>query len=111
MRVLGLAMLVYGAGMFALLYTPYKDWALNHSIASAVAVSDKRVGNTIDTAVDMPMAIAGSAVMVFAGLWFALFVPWVLNRWTRQQRAAAGYDEAPTERSPTDHQSGTASAP
>lgn len=80
LRIVGGLLVLYGVGMLVLLYTPYKDWALDHSIASAVAVSDRRVGNEIDTTVDMPMAIAGSAVVTFAGLWIMLLVPWVLGR-------------------------------
>lgn len=83
LRILGALLVIYGVGMLVLLYTPYKDWALDHSIASAVAVSDRRVGNEIDTTVDMPMAIAGSAVVTIAGLWIMLLVPWVLGRHRR----------------------------
>jgi hypothetical protein len=79
LRFLGLAMFLYGAVMLALLFTPWKEWALNHSIASFVSATDRRAGNTIDTAVDMPMAIAGSGVMMFAGLWIGLLVPRVLK--------------------------------
>jgi hypothetical protein len=91
-RIIGLLLIVYGVGMFALLYTPWKDWALDHSIASAVAVSDRRVGNEVSTTVDMPIAIAGSAVVTFAGLWMLVLVPWVMNRYRAQMEA--GYAEA-----------------
>ena len=63
LRILGLALFVYGAVMLALLFTPWKEWAANHSIASFVSATDKRVGNSIDTPVDMPMSIAGDAVV------------------------------------------------
>lgn len=89
LRVLGLGMLVYGAGMLLLLQTQYRDWALDHSIAEAVSHSDRRVNNEISGSVDEPMAIAGSAVMVFAGLWIGLLVPGVLNRNQRRMMAEA----------------------
>ncbi len=79
-RIIGILMAVYAIGMLVLLATPYRDWALEHSIAHLVSTTDRRAGNTVDGAVDMPMAIAGSAVVAFAGLWFAVLVPWVYNR-------------------------------
>lgn len=79
-RFLGLALALYGGVWLALLFTPYRQWALEHSIAHVVSRTDRRVGNSVDGAVDMPMAIAGSAVMLFAGLWFGLFLPWVFRR-------------------------------
>ena len=95
LRLLGLAMVAYGGIMLILLYTPYKDWALDHSIAEVVSRTDRRANNTVDTA-DEPMAIAGSAVLIFAGLWIGLLVPYVMNRSYRKQMAAAGYlDDAP----------------
>ena len=36
--------------------------------------------NTVTGALDEPMALAGSAVLLLAGLWFALLVPYVMNR-------------------------------
>lgn len=94
LRVLGLGMVVYGGVMLLLLQTQYRDWALDHSIAEVVSRTDRRVNNTVDTA-DEPMAIAGSAVMVFAGLWIGLLVPYVMNRSYRKQMAAAGYLDDP----------------
>lgn len=91
LRVLGLAMFAYGAIMLALLYSPQKQWALEHSIAEVVSTTDRRVGNRVDTA-DEPMAIAGSAVMLFAGAWIGLLVPYVMNRDRRRQYRAAGFD-------------------
>lgn len=79
-RFFGLLLGLYGAIWLALLFTPYRQWALEHSIAHVVSRTDRRVGNTVDGAVDLPMAIAGSAVVMFAGLWFGLFVPWVFRR-------------------------------
>lgn len=79
-RLIGLAMFLYGAVMLALLFTPWREWALEHSIAAVVSRTDRRVGNTVDGPVDMPMALAGSAVMAFAGAWFGLLVPWVFRR-------------------------------
>ena len=80
LRILGLALFVYGAVMFALLFTPWKEWAANHSIASLVSATDKRVGNSIDTPVDIPMSIAGDVVIMFAGLWIGLLVPRALKK-------------------------------
>ncbi len=80
MRIIGGLMSLYAIGMLVLLATPAREWALEHSIASLVSSTDRRVGNTVEGAVDMPMAIAGSAVVAFAGLWFAIFVPWIIAR-------------------------------
>ena len=79
LRFLGLAMFLYGAVMLALLFTPWKEWAANHSIAALVSATDRRTGNTIDTPVDMPMSLVGDCVMIFAGLWVGLLVPRVLK--------------------------------
>ena len=92
LRVLGLAMFAYGAIMLALLYSPQKEWALEHSIAEVVSTTDRRVGNRVDTA-DEPMAIAGSAVVMFAGAWIGILVPYVMNRDRKRQLAAAGLDD------------------
>lgn len=91
-RVFGLAMFAYGAIMLVLLASPWKQWALDHSIAEVVSYSDRRVDNQVSGSVDEPMAIAGSAVVMFAGIWFGLFIPWVLNRNQRKQLIAAGFD-------------------
>lgn len=80
MRIIGGLMAFYAIGMLVLLATPARDWALEHSIARLVSSTDRRVGNTVAGPVDMPMAIAGSAVVAFAGLWFAIFVPWIIAR-------------------------------
>lgn len=95
--MLGLGMFAYGAIMLALLHSPQKQWALEHSIAEVVSTTDRRVGNRVDTA-DEPMAIAGSAVVMFAGAWIGILVPYVMNRDRRKQFAAAGFDDedAPT---------------
>ena len=81
LRILGAAMFLYGAVMLALLFSPWKAWALDHSIAEAVSYSDKRVDNQVHGSVDDPIAYAGSAVMMFAGLWFALLVPHVMGKY------------------------------
>ena len=47
LRVLGLAMFAYGAIMLLLLYSPQKEWALEHSIAEVVSTTDRRVGNRV----------------------------------------------------------------
>jgi hypothetical protein len=90
MRIIGIVMVVYGGAMLLLLFTPWKDWALDHSIAEVVSYSDKRLDNQVNGSVDEPMAIAGSAVLLFAGLWFAILVPWVIERNHRRIVAAAG---------------------
>ena len=83
MRIVGWLMVAYGAGMLLLLVTPARDWALEHSIAELVSRTDRRVNNVVDE-VDPTLAVVGSVVMILAGLWFALLVPWVFRR----QRAA-----------------------
>ena len=80
MKIVGALMAVYGLVMLLLLLTPAKQWALEHSIAHLVSRTDRRVGNTVDGAVDMPLAVVGSAAVMFAGLWFALFIPRVFAR-------------------------------
>ena len=80
LRIIGLIMVVYGAVMLILLFTPAKQWALEHSIAALVSVTDRRANNAVQGPVDEPIAYVGSAVLIFAGLWIGLLVPWVLNR-------------------------------
>ncbi len=80
MKIVGSLMAVYGLVMLLLLFTPAKGWALEHSVAHLVSRTDRRVGNTVDGAVDMPLAVIGSAAVLFAGLWFALFIPRVFAR-------------------------------
>lgn len=80
MKIVGSVLAVYGLTMLVLLVTPAKQWALEHSVAHLVSRTDRRVGNTVDGAVDMPLAIVGSAAVLFAGLWFALFIPRVFAR-------------------------------
>ena len=47
-----------------------------------------------------PIAVVGSAVVMFAGAWIGLLVPYVMNRDRRKQMAAAGYDpDAPFDAS------------
>jgi multidrug efflux pump subunit AcrB len=91
MKIVGALMAVYGLAMLVLLLTPAKQWALEHSVAHLVSRTDRRVGNTVNGAVDMPLAVVGSAAVLFAGLWFALFIPRVFARSQaamRQQIAA-----------------------
>jgi hypothetical protein len=103
-RILGGLLALYGAVMLVLLATPAKQWALEHSIAHLVSRTDRRVNNTVDGAVDMPLALAGSAVLLFAGVWFGLFLPRVFRKHEGAMRAmieanrpasAAGYQQAP----------------
>jgi hypothetical protein len=75
LRIIGLVMLAYGAVMLLLLFTPWKEWAANHSIAHLVSRTDRRIDNEVHGSVDMPLSIAGDVVMMFAGLWFAFLVP------------------------------------
>jgi hypothetical protein len=95
MRILGLAMFAYGAIMLILLLTPARQWALDHSIAAAVSTVDRRAGNGIQGSADLPMAIAGSAVVMLAGLWFGILVPYVIGRNAARQRAIIEQDLAP----------------
>ncbi|MBX3286508.1 MAG: hypothetical protein KF703_14265 [Actinobacteria bacterium] len=88
LRVFGLALFLYGAVMLALLFSPWKDWALDHSIAEVVSWTDRRADNQVSGSVDDPLAYAGSAVVMFAGLWFGLLVPRTLRRY--QEAAGAG---------------------
>lgn len=97
MRVIGLAMFVYGVVMLALLFTPWRDWALEHSIAKVVSSTDRRANNQVTGSVDEPIAIAGSAVVMFAGVWFGVLVPWVINRNHRRLMAQADLAEPPVE--------------
>ena len=39
LQILGLVMFVYGAVMLALLFTPWEEWAANHSIAAFVSAN------------------------------------------------------------------------
>ena len=87
LRILGGLLALYGAVMLVLLATPAKQWALEHSIAHLVSRTDRRVGNTVDGAVDMPLALAGSAVLLFAGVWFGLFLPRVFKKSEGSMRA------------------------
>lgn len=87
MRILGLALFAYGAVMLVLLLTPARQWALDHSIAAVVSTADRRAGNGVQGSADLPMAIAGSAVVMLAGLWFGLLVPYVFRRNSARQRA------------------------
>ncbi|MEZ5205008.1 MAG: hypothetical protein R2701_11705 [Acidimicrobiales bacterium] len=90
-RIIGLAMLAYGAATLIMLHTSWRSWALDHSVAEVVSWSDRRASNEIRGSVDEPIVIAGSAVLVFAGLWFGLLIPWVFNRQDRQARSM--YDD------------------
>lgn len=80
LRIIGFAMFIVGVVMLALLFSPWKDWALNHSIASFVSATDRRANNSIDGQVDMPMALVGNIVFMLTGLWTAVLVPHLLNK-------------------------------
>jgi len=97
MRILGAAMVIYGVAMLLMLNSPWRDWALDHSIAEVVSYSDRRANNQVSGSVDEPIAIAGSAVMVFAGLWFLFLVPWALNRNKQAMLEAAGLSDEPDQ--------------
>ena len=91
LRVIGGVMVLYGAVMLVLLATPAQDWALDHSIAELVSYTDRRANNQVSGSVDLPIAVVGSAVVVFAGLWIGLLVPRVMQR--HQQAMMDGFDE------------------
>ena len=97
LRIIGFLLFIVGGVMLILLYTPHKEWALNHSVASFVAASDRKANNSIDTAVDMPMAVAGDVVLMFTGLWTALLIPHQLNKFRRgrEQEAERLYPDQP----------------
>ena len=80
LRILGLALVAWGAVGLLLLATPWRHLALEWSVARLVSLTDVRIGNEIDGGVDVPVAVAGSAAVLFAGLWFALYVPRVIAR-------------------------------
>ncbi len=80
MHLLGGAMALYGAIGLILLATPWRQFALDHSVAELVSRTDRRVNNAVTGSVDLPMAIAGSAVVLIAGLWIAILVPYVIHR-------------------------------
>jgi H+/Cl- antiporter ClcA len=101
LRILGLVLFAYGAIMLALLWSPWRQWALEHSIAEVVSTTDRRVGNRVDT-VDEPIAVVGSAVLMFTGAWIGLLVPFVMNRSTRKQMIAAGFDPDAPDDPPAD---------
>jgi hypothetical protein len=90
-RVIGLVLFVYGAVMLALLFSPWKDWALDHSIAELVSYSDRRVDNEVSGSVDDPIAYAGSAVVMFAGLWFGFLVPHTMAKHHAAMVEQAGF--------------------
>jgi len=95
LRVIGGLMVLYGAVMLVLLATPAQDWALDHSIAELVSYTDRRANNQVSGSVDMPIAIVGSVVVIFAGLWIGLLVPGVMRRHQRTMLDAAGHDDMP----------------
>lgn len=99
MRIIGALMFLYGGVMLALLATPARGWALDHSIAELVSWTDRRVANEVNGSVDMPIAIAGSAVVMFAGAWFAVLVPLAFGR---QLAGASRRRMTATAPSPTD---------
>jgi len=80
LKILGIAMFVYGAVMLALLFSPQKSWALDHSIAEVVSYTDRNANDEVHGSVDDPVAYVGSAVMMFAGLWFWLLVPRAIKK-------------------------------
>ena len=84
-------MVVYGVVMLLLLLTPWRDWALDHSIAEVVSYTDRRANNQVSGSVDAPIAIVGSAVVMFAGAWIGLLVPRVLRRHQQAIAEQAGY--------------------
>jgi H+/Cl- antiporter ClcA len=98
-------MFAYGAIMLLLLWSPWRQWALEHSIAEVVSTTDRRVGNRVDT-VDEPIAVVGSAVVMFAGAWIGLLVPYVIDRSMRKQAIAAGFDPDEPDEPEDPHRTG-----
>ena len=80
LRILGFLLLAYGAVMLVLLVVA-KDWALSHSIVHLVSRTDRRVGNEVDGSIDMPLALISSVVVMFAGVWFAWYIPRMLRQY------------------------------
>ena len=80
-------MFLVGATLLILLFTPWKDWALDHSVAAFTSATDRRAGNSIDGAVDMPMSIAGDVVLMFTGLWTGILMPRMLTKFKNQSRS------------------------
>ena len=81
LRYLGYALLAYGTVMLVLLATPWNQWAADHSIIALVSRTDRRVGNEVHGSVDPYMSLAGDAVMIFAGLWFAFYIPRMFQKY------------------------------
>lgn len=90
MQVIGVVLFAYGAVMLALLFSPWKDWALDHSIAELVSYTDRRVDNQVSGSVDDPLAYAGSAAVMFAGVWFALVIPRTMRKYQATMAQQAG---------------------
>lgn len=84
LRIFGFLLLAYGAVMLVLLVVA-KDWALNHSIVHLVSRTDRRVGNEVDGSIDMPLALISSVVVMFAGVWFAWYIPRMLKKYGMAQ--------------------------
>jgi uncharacterized protein YjeT (DUF2065 family) len=92
LRIIGLLLFLVGATFMILLFSPWKDWALNHSVASFVSATDRRAGNSIDGPVDMPISIAGNAVLMFTGLWTGILMPRVLTKFKAQSSLQGSAD-------------------
>ena len=91
-------MVVYGAVMFALLFTRWEQWAADHSIASFVSATDKRLNNSISTTVDRPISIVGDVVLMVSGLWIGILVPHLLKKFK------AGYQSPADQTHPIEPQ-------
>jgi hypothetical protein len=87
LRIIGALMFLVGATLLLLLFTPWKDWALNHSVAAFTSATDRRAGNSIDAPVDMPMSIAGDVVLMFTGLWTGILMPRMLTKFKNETRS------------------------
>ena len=79
LRLLGLFLIVVAGIHLALMFSPWREWALNHSLVSYTSARSRR-GNSIDGPIDPLMAYVSDGVVVFAGLWIALLVPAVIKR-------------------------------
>lgn len=87
LRIIGALMFVVGTTLLIMLFTPWKDWALNHSVAAFTSATDRRAGNSIDAPVDMPISIAGDVVLMFTGLWTGILMPRMLTKFKNQSRS------------------------
>ena len=100
LRYLGYALLVYGGVMLLLLLTPWKHWAADHSVVALVSRTDRRVDNEVHGGVDLYMSLAGDVAVLFAGLWFAFYVPRMMGRYAMAMQATPATPPPPPHLAP-----------